>query len=431
MRFLIFISGMVLFAGQAVAGEYDFTIPEAQKKSYELGGRLESRYIYHQLDDESARYKLTYFQDDPGAATHEFKESLELSATWKKEIFQAVLLTRHEFSDTWAESGWTHDVYEGYVSLRPSPSLTLDAGKKQVSWGKGYAWNPAAFINPAKDPDDPGLSLEGRSQIGMDLIKSFTKGPLANVGVTALLLPVMEDWANTDLGEDGDLNLALKLYLLWQDTDLDFIFFDGPDQPQSFGFDFAKNMAENIEIHGELALRKDVSRLILDETGNTRQTKENPMDFLFGVRYLNTVDTTFIAEYYHNGSGYDKEETKDFFIYQEEAFSQWLSSRNASVMQQAAQKTRSYYSRGNFGKDYLYLKISQKEPFDILYFTPYIATIVNLQDSSFNLQPGLTFTPITNFELNLRVSIPMGPDNTEFGEKPDAFRPEIWVRYYF
>ena len=431
MRFLIFLIGMVVLAAQALAGEYDFAIPEARKKSYELGGRLESRYIYHRLDEDSARYKLMYFQDDPGAATHEWKESAELSAAWKKEIFQTVLLTRHEFSDSWAEDEWTHDVYEGYVSLRPAPSLTLDAGKKQISWGKGYAWNPAGFINPSKDPDDPGLSLEGRVQLGMDLIKSFETGALANAGLTALVLPVREDWANTDLGADGDVNLALKLYLLWQDTDLDFIFFDGPDQPQSLGFDFAKNLAENIEIHGELALRKDVSRLILDETGKTRQTTENPLDFLFGARYLNTVDTTFIAEYYHQGAGYDKGETEDFFIYQEEAFSQWLSSGNASVIQQAAQKTRSYYSRGNFGKDYLYLKISQKEPFDILYFTPYIATIVNLQDSSFNLQPGLTFTPVTNFELNLRVGIPMGPDNTEFGEKPDAFRPEIWVRYYF
>jgi hypothetical protein len=431
MRAAGFLIGIVLYAVQALAGEYDFTIPEAQKKSYELGGRLESRYIYHRLDDESARYKLTYFQDNPGAATHEWKESVELSAALQKGIFKAVLLTRHEFSDTWAEDEWTHDVYEGYVSLRPAPSLTLDAGKKQVSWGKGYAWNPAGFINPSKDPDDPGLSLEGRVQLGMDLIKSFETGALANAGLTALALPVKDDWANTDLGEDGDMNLALKLYMLWQDTDLDFIFFDGPDQPQSFGFDFAKNLAENIEIHGELALRKDVSRLILDETGNTRQTKENPMDFLFGARYLNTVDTTFIAEYYHNGSGYDKKETENFFIYQEDAFAHWLSNGNTSVMQQAAQKIRPYYSRRNFGKDYLYLRISQKEPWDILYFTPYIAAIVNLRDSSFNLQPGLTFTPVTNFELNFRIGIPMGHDNTEFGEKPDAFRPEIWVRYYF
>ncbi|OGR23681.1 MAG: hypothetical protein A2277_08845 [Desulfobacterales bacterium RIFOXYA12_FULL_46_15] len=431
MRVAGFLIGIILCAAQVLAGEYDFAIPEARKKSYELGGRLESRYIYHQLDEDSARYKLTYFQDDPGAATHEWKESVELSAALQKGIFQAVLLTRHEFSDTWAENEWTHDVYEGYVSLRPAPSLTLDAGKKQVSWGKGYAWNPAGFINPSKDPDDPGLSLEGRVQLGMDLIKSFETGALANAGLTFLMLPVKDDWANTDIGEDGDVNLALKLYLLWQDIDLDFIFFDGPDQPQSFGFDFAKNLSENIEIHGELALRKDVSRLTLDETGNTRQTKENPLDFLLGVRWLNTVDTTFIAEYYHQGAGYDKEETEDFFIYQEEAFSQWLSSRNASVMQQAALKTRPYYSQGNFGKDYLYLKISQKEPFDILYFTPYIATIVNLRDSSFNLQPGLTFTPVTNFEFNFRVGIPLGSDNTEFGEKPDAFRPEIWVRYYF
>ncbi|MDA8134664.1 MAG: hypothetical protein M0T82_08565, partial [Desulfobacteraceae bacterium] len=148
MRTAAFLVGMVFYAVQAVAGEYDFAIPEARKKSYELGGRLESRYIYHRLDEDSARYKLNYFQDDPGSGTQEWQESMELSAAVQKGVFKAGLLTRHEYAHTRDESGWTHDILEAYGSLRPSPYLTLDMGKKQVSWGKGYAWNPAAFINP-------------------------------------------------------------------------------------------------------------------------------------------------------------------------------------------------------------------------------------------------------------------------------------------
>jgi hypothetical protein len=31
----------------------------------------------------------------------------------------------------------------------------------------------------------------------------------------------------------------------------------------------------------------------------------------------------------------------------------------------------------------------------------------------------------------LRVGIPVGPPQTEFGEKLDNLRPEIWMRYYF
>jgi hypothetical protein len=100
-------------------------------------------------------------------------------------------------------------------------------------------------------------------------------------------------------------------------------------------------------------------------------------------------------------------------------------------MQRANQITRPYYQQRNYGEDYFYLKISQKEPFDILYFNPWVASVVNLQNFSFNLQPGMTWTPVTNLELNLRVGIPVGPPQTEFGEKLDALRPEIWMRYYF
>jgi hypothetical protein len=31
----------------------------------------------------------------------------------------------------------------------------LDAGKKVVKWGKGYAWNPVAFVDRPKNPEDP------------------------------------------------------------------------------------------------------------------------------------------------------------------------------------------------------------------------------------------------------------------------------------
>lgn len=423
---------MLLFFGPMVhAEEYNFTIPEAEKKPYEFGGRLEARYIYHRLDEDAARYKLNYYQDNPGADTHEWRALAELSGSYRQGIFQANLLTHNEYVDSYQDGEWNNKIYEAYVSLTPTAHFTLDAGKKRVLWGKGYAWNPVGFLNRPKDPDDPALSQEGRPHLGLDLIKSFTAGRLANIGLTGLVLPVIDDWGNEDLGEQGDLYAAFKLYLLWYDTDLDFIYFDGPDQPRSLGFDFAKNLAENFEVHAELAFQENAPRLVIDASGNARQPRKDQLSYLLGVRYLNATDTTFIVEYYHNGAGYSRDELDDFYTYQEAAFDQWQATGNATVMQRANQITRPYYQQRNFGEDYFYLKISQKEPFDLLYFNPWVAAVVNLQDTSFNLQPGATWTPVTNLELNLRVGIPVGPSQTEFGEKPEALRPEIWMRYYF
>src|SRR3972149_5881491 len=64
-------------------------------------------------------------------------------------------------------------VYEGFFSLKPSSSLTIDMGKKMLKWGKGYAWNPVAFVDRAKNPDDPELSLEGFIVASADYIKSL------------------------------------------------------------------------------------------------------------------------------------------------------------------------------------------------------------------------------------------------------------------
>ncbi len=425
--------GIMLFfvCATAYAGEYAFTIPQAEKKSYEFGGRVETRYIYHRLDEDSTRYNLNHYQDDPGGDKHEWRGLVELSGSYRIGFLQVNLLTHHEYAATHEKDEWDNNIYEAYVSLTPTAHLTLDAGKKRILWGTGYAWNPAGFLNQPKDPDDPALNLEGRTLLGLDLIKSFAPGNLSNIGLTAMLLPIIDDWANEKFGEDGDINAAIKLYLLWYDTDLDFIYFDGPEQPRSLGFDFAKNLAENFEVHGELAFQEDVPHVVIHATGTARQTREDQLSCLLGIRYLNRYDTTFIAEYYHNGAGYSRNELDDFYIYQKTAFNQWQATQDFSLMQRAENITRPYYQQRNYGEDYFYLKISQKEPFDILYFNPWVATIVNLQDYSYNLQVGMTWMPLTNLELNFRVGIPIGAAKTDFGEKPDALRPEIWMRYYF
>lgn len=422
---------LVAWSAWAWAGEYDLNIPEAEKRPYELGGRVEMRYIQHRLNSDSALYKLNFYNKQPGAYVDEWRPLAELRGNYRQGILQVHFLTHHEYDLTYRGGEWVNKVYEAYASLKPTVNLTLEGGKKAFSWGKGYAWNPAGFVNRPKDPDDPELNLEGYSFLGAEYIKSFTGSALSNLAFTALVLPVMDDWENTELGQSGDINYALKLYLLWYNTDLDFIYFGGPQQADSYGFDFAKNLLENFEVHGEVGLRRAVTRTVLNSAGQTTVTQQDQLSYLVGIRYLNSVETTFIVEYYHNGAGYDRGDLDAFFAYQDWAYQRWLATGNASYMQRAEMVTRPYYRQRNYGQDYLYLKVTQKEPGDILYFNPWLALMVNLEDRSFNLQPGLTYTPVTNLELNFRVGIPIGPAGTEFGEKQDLFRPEVWVRRYF
>ncbi len=64
-------------------------------------------------------------------------------------------------------------VFEGNVSLKPSPSFILEFGKKTLNWGKGYAWNPAAFLDRPKNSDDPELAREGYIVASLDYTKSW------------------------------------------------------------------------------------------------------------------------------------------------------------------------------------------------------------------------------------------------------------------
>ncbi len=65
------------------------------------------------------------------------------------------------------------------MSAKPLTSVKIDIGKKTLKWGKGYAWNPVAFADRPKDPDDPEQAMEGYIIASTDFIRSFD-GPLKN-----------------------------------------------------------------------------------------------------------------------------------------------------------------------------------------------------------------------------------------------------------
>ncbi|MGD8743134.1 MAG: hypothetical protein PVH46_06880, partial [Granulosicoccaceae bacterium] len=146
-----------------------------------------------------------------------------------------------------------------------------------------------------------------------------------------------------------------------------------------------------------------------------------------GLRYLTENDTTVIAEYYRNGAGYSRSELDDFY----RAVHAADYTGNAALLDKLESLARQGYAKRNPGKNYFYLRISNKEPFDILYFTPSVTAIINMDDSSYSLAPELLYTGITNLELRLRATILEGERFSEFGEKLNSNKLEFRLRYYF
>jgi hypothetical protein len=77
------------------------------------------------------------------------------------------------------------------------------------------------------------------------------------------------------------------------------------------------------------------------------------------------------------------------------------------------------------------VRIGQKEPFDILDFTPAFTTIVNDDDRSISLVPEAIYAGIRNVEPRLRAAFNTGAPSTEFGEKAVSRRLDLRARVYF
>jgi len=419
---LYFVLGVAL-AEQAVAQQYSFESSEFEKKAFELGGYAELKHEQFSLNRNGAFYKLGDFSQR-GELTRD-TGTLQLAGKVRPGIgtfdFRTNSAAQHdELADDHANK-----IFEAAYSVRPSPGFTAEAGKRAMRWGKGYAWNPIGFVERPKDPNDPQLAREGFVMADADWISS-PGGDLQTIAFTPVVLPVGGD-VNSDFGATGYLNPAAKLYMLYKDTDIDFAWQGKGSRPARFGFDFSRNLRSNFEVHGEWARIQQFTKPVVDSAGSVTNETANATSYLLGLRYLTERDTTYIAEYYRNGTGYSDQEAAQFYQFVGSAF----SSGNPSQVQKAQSLAQGSYGRPNPGQEYLYIRAQQKDAFGIVYFQPAIFGIMNVQDRSFQLTPELLYTGINNLELRFRIFLLNGGSGTEFGEKQASRKLEFYGRYYF
>jgi hypothetical protein len=430
IRFLLF--SLILVVGIIVqaqaAEEFSFDLEEIEKRPFSWGGYTELKWDHIEIN-ESSVFSLLNPGSSPGTSIDRLGGSLQLDGSYKRELYSINWL----FKATGQEDdfGWhnTIDLFAAYVNIKPTPAATVSLGKKPYKWGKGYAWNPVGFINRRKDPNNPDESLEGYITAEVDFIKSFS-GSLQTVALTAVVLPVYDE-INDDFGLSDKSNFAAKLYFLALDTDIDFVMLTGNSRSDKYGFDFSKNLSTNFEVHGELAWFNNLTKITVQEDASLKAKEDDSLSFLLGLRYLTEKDITSIIEYYHNGAGYTEEEMTTFFAFAKGAGELFQQTASRILLDRATDASLKGYGRPQPGRDYLYARFSQKEPFDILYFTPAFTAIINLADQSFTLTPELIYTGFTNWEMRMRFSYLHGSDYSEYGEKQNSSKLEMRLRYFF
>ncbi len=418
--------------------DFSFDASEFERKAFEFRGFGELTLEHFNFNRNAALYQLAFFDEDNRRRSMEgYAAALEMVGRYQKGIAGLHFRTRSETFYTPVQDDTDHQTYEAVFSLQPNAGFTAEVGKKAYRWGKGIAWNPVAFVERAKDAGDPDLAREGFEVVGLDMIRTFD-GPLQTIGFTPLVVPTYHS-RNNDFGKgdfsvspqdrESELNPAAKLYLLYRDTDIDFMFLGKGSQTTRFGMDFAKNLAANFEIHGEWAYITDFKKRVFTN-GGTELVKDNVVSYLLGLRYRTEQDITLTLEYYRNGTGNNKSQQQEFFRRVHQAWDE----QNAEAFDRlptGQDLERGVFTRANPMKKYLYFRGAWREPFDILYFEPSITVIANLEDGSYSLSPEVLYEGLGNFEFRGRVVVPVGSRLEEYGEKPNDWRAELRIRYYF
>ncbi|GAB4057950.1 hypothetical protein [Uliginosibacterium sediminicola] len=423
---LLAFSALLSCSAEA-AEDYRFELDEIAPRPFELGGYFEQKFETLRLREGSGAYRLAW----PGAAAHEWllrnTSTLELAGKLSAGALSSDLRVQaSQQDDALASRTQWQQVMEGGLHWSLAPSLYLDAGKRVLRWGKGYAWNPVAFVERPRDPADPNASREGYVMAQGEWTRSFA-GPLSTLTLTGLLIPT-NDNLNQDFGRRQDLNPALKLYALAWDTDVDLMWRAEGARPQSFGVDFSRNINAALEVHGEWARSLKTPHSTLAADSSTQSGSINANSWLIGSRYITPGEITWSVEYYRNGMGYSADELDNWYAFLGRAT---LPGAPASLSTRAQTLAQSGYNKPNPGRDYVYLKSSASEPFGWLYGAAALTLIGNVGDGSWQLQPEVSYTGWTNVELRSRLILFGGQGDAEFSSKSSRWRFETYVRWSF
>jgi len=357
---------MCLCSTYVSADDYSFDMESIETKSFEYSGYLRSEYKYQNLNPDSPLYTLLNKSDN---TQHTSLNEALFRFTHYKDDFKLIgaLSARYNNIDGVGEDIFT--IYQLYTNHKLSLNHSIDVGKKTLKWGTGYFFNPAALLDRPKDPTQPENAYEGYVMANYTYNKSF-EGDLKNLKLDLIYMPTTSK-INDDFFNERSSTLAMKLYLLYLDTDMEFIYLYNDRTKDKLGFTFSKNLLPHFEVHGEYAKELDGYH-----------------SYLLGLKYVTETDVTITSEYYYNSEGLTEEQISP------------------------AVKIDPFSA-----KSYFVNKFSKKEPFDIVYSSIYFRDMLNLEDHSHLDTVGFTYTFKNNLAIDFSYNLNTGKNESEFGKK--------------
>jgi hypothetical protein len=263
-------------------------------------------------------------------------------------------------------------VKETYAGLSAG-DFDFMAGRRIVRWGTGYAFTPAGFLDPPRDPTNPSDRLNLNQ--GRDMVKAdFVHGPHAFslAWSTAALAP-----ANSNLHD----TTAFRYNILVHGFDTSLIAGNDRGGDSFGGLTFTRVFGQAWELHGEAAWREQGA-------------------ILLGAKYTTAWGVSFIGEFY----------TPPNIPYYWDGLVSPLADRQ-------------HYAFLYAGKSRL-RELPGWKQWDIS-----ASMVENLNDKSYTVIFDATRRFGNHFSSYLHLQIPEGGKTTEFGATPYAAATSVGVRF--
>ncbi len=276
---ILFLLPVFMFAGDLDNIDTSFDLGDVDKP-YSYKGYLKPEAYY--IDDKDKYKKI--------------KTELNFEGDYKKNLWYFKLNWSGYYINDEKDIQTFGVLNEGYVKYG-DVNKNVTIGKELLKWGKGYAYSAVSFFTREKNPLYPEDLKQGYDLLHLKTISSLNSD-IKNYSIDLIYMPVT-DTLNSDLKKSQ--NFGGKLYMLYKDVDIDFMFEKSNTYADRFGGDFSFNLMTELEIHGEYAFDSD---------------KNN--SYLLGAKYASDYDYTLTCEWYkkwdNNKFLYLKVSQKDFFI---------------------------------------------------------------------------------------------------------------------
>ncbi|MBN2245711.1 MAG: hypothetical protein JW755_07685, partial [Candidatus Aminicenantes bacterium] len=387
-----------------------------------------NQYRKSAFNPENRSVERLGFDQNPHFFLSQF---FSLEGNWESVSWQA---------DIWGQAEqtkgkkWEGDfkINQMFVQMDLWENWVLLAGRSIQRWGTGYAYNPTDMLAPEKELRDPD-NAEKRA-VGNDMVKleyfdqSFS---------LAMCIFTQLRFRSGIRGDEG--NLALRLYKNLWDVDLSLVALFNSREHPVWGLNFAYVLGERLEIHGELSAQKGSYQsyhplienpysfyltdpfLMLKKNDHTFYLK-----YLLGFQYTFGRNILWVAEYYHQDTGYTQTEWSRAVDYVH-----YLNDQRNTAFKDLAEinllwALKVFSSKGTM-KDYLmnHCEIPIQDRIQLS-----ATVLTNLHDLSSIFIPQVNYQIQKHFTFYARSFIFLGDRETEYGEFFNSFTFESGLRLH-